>query len=357
MTQYPPPGAPEGPPGAWPPPADPYRPPPGPAWGQPGAPPWGPPVQQPGVVPLRPLLLGDLFGGALQTVRRNPRATIGLAAIVTFAFMLLPTLATLALGASGDLPSLFPSADDSGGLDGGDVSFVASTALSGVFQLLSSLVVTGLIVRIVEAAVVGDAIGAGEAWRRSRCRLGPLLGLTLAVALGMTLVFGLPIAVGVAVGVVASSTALAVGLGILGGLLGLVASFFVYTRYVLLAAPVLVLEGHGILASFRRAAQLSRGQFWRLLGIYLLTGLVTGIVSQVVAIPFALVGVVGALALPESWSVASVLLSSNLATVLTGALVGPFSAAVLALQYYDQRFRKEGLDIQLLQQSLRVGPR
>jgi hypothetical protein len=51
------------------------------------------------------------------------------------------------------------------------------------------------------------------------------------------------------------------------------------------------------------------------------------------------------------------LLSSNVSTVLIGALIGPFNAAVLALQYYDQRFRKEGLDIQLLNQSLHAGPR
>lgn len=361
MTQYPPPGAPDdqAPPGppAGPPPGTPSGPPPGPTWGQPGTPPWGPPVQQPGVVPLRPLLLGDLFGGALQTVRRSPRATIGLAAAVTFAFMLLPTIGTLVLGAGGDLPSLVPSAEDSGnGLDGGDVGLLVSTAVSGIFQLLSSLVVTGLIVRIVEAAVMGESLDAGAAWRRSRGRLAPLLGMTLLVAVALTLVLGLPIAIGIAVGVLAGSTPLAIGLGVLGGLVGLVGCCFIFTRYVLLAAPVLVLEGRGVLASLARAGQLSRGQFWRLFGIYLLTGLVTGVVSQVVSIPFAVVGVVGALALPDSWAVASVLLSSNLATVLTGALIGPFSAGVLALQYYDQRFRKEGLDIQLLNQSLRARP-
>lgn len=349
MTHYPPPGAPAGPPRPGPPP-----PPPGAPWGQPGTPPWGPPVQQPGVVPLRPLLLGDLFGGALQTVRRNPAGTIGLAAIVTFVFMLLPTLGTLALGAGGNLPSLL--SEDSGSLDGGDVGFLGSLAVSAVFQLLSALVVTGLIVRIVEAAVVGERMDAGGAWRRSRGRLVPLLGLTVLVALGLSLVLGLPIALGVVVGVLASSTPLAVGLGILGGLVGLVGCAFLYTRFVLLAAPVLVLEGRGVVASLTRAGQLSRGQFWRLFGIYLLTGLLTGIVSQVVAIPFAVLGVVGALTLPESWAVASLLLSSNLGTVLTGALVGPFSAAVLALQYYDQRFRKEGLDIQLLHRSLQAGP-
>ena len=55
--------------------------------------------------------------------------------------------------------------------------------------------------------------------------------------------------------------------------------------YFQLAAPALVLERTGVFASLRRAGRLSRGQFWRLFGILLLTGLVAGIVGQVVAVP------------------------------------------------------------------------
>lgn len=360
MTYYPPPGAPESPPPGppqdwWPVPAGPVQPgpaQPAPAWGLPGAPPWGPPVHQPGVVPLRPLTLGDIFGGAIQTVRRNPRATLGLAAVVTFAFMTIPTVATVLLGASGEMASL----DFTNG-ETGDAGLVVATLASSVFDLLSSIVVTGLIVAVVEGALIGRRVGAGEAWQRSRGRLLPLLGFTLLVGVGLILTFGVPIALGVVVGVVVGSTPLAVGLGVLGGLVGLVLTSILYVRYVLLAAPVLVLEGQGVFASLRRAGHLARGEFWRLLGIYLLAALVTTFVSQVITIPFAIAGVVAGALLPSSWSLAGVLLTSNVATVLTGALVGPFSASVVALQYYDQRFRKEGLDIQLLQQSLQPGPR
>jgi hypothetical protein len=229
--------------------------------------------------------------------------------------------------------------------------------ISGVFSLLSSIVVTGLIVGIVEQSVVGGRLGAAEAWRRSRGRLPRLLGLTLLVALVTVLVLAVPVGLGAAIGLVVSSTALAIGLGVLGGIVGAVIAVFLYTRYVLLAAPVLVLEGRGVFASLPRAGQLARGQFWRLLGIYLLTTLTTGLVSQVIAIPFGIISVLSVLILPEHWALAGVLLTGNVSTVLTGALVGPFSAAVMALQYYDQRFRKEGLDIALLQESLGQGPR
>lgn len=380
MTYYPPPGAADSPPpqdpapgsapgpapGSWPPPSVPGAwggptagpvPPPGPGWGAPGRPPWGPPVHQPGVVPLRPLTLGDIYGGALQTVRRNPKATVGLAALVTFGFMVIPTVITVLLGAGNDLPSLEVTAEDSGSIEAGNVGLAISTVVSAVFSLLSSIVVTGLIVRVVEQALVGRKISAGETWRLSRGRLLPLLGLTLLVLLGTVLVFGVPIAVGIGVGIAAGSTTLAVLLAVLGGLAAVVGAVFLYTRYVLLAAPCLVLEGRGVLASFARAGQLSRRDFWRLFGIYLLASVITSFVGQVIAIPFGILGFVSLFALPDGWGLVGMLLISNVSTVLTGALVGPFTSAVMALQYYDQRFRKEGLDIALLNQSLQSGPR
>lgn len=309
------------------------------------------------MVPLRPLTLGDIFGGAIATVRRNPKATVGLAAVVTFLFMLVPSITTFASGAAGHLPSLTPSPGQSSGVGPGSVGLVVSAVVSAVFGLLSSIVVTGLIVRVVEQAITGRRCSAAAAWAQSRGRLLPLLGLTLVVFLGGVLIVALPIGIGVAAGLAAGSDPLAVGLGVLGGLGGLVGCFFLYTRYVLLAAPSLVLEGRGILASFARAGELSRRDFWRLFGIYLLANLAGSLVSQVISIPFGVLGLVGSLALPENWALPAILLSSNLSTVLVGALVGPFTASVHALQYYDQRFRKEGLDIELLNQSLQPGPR
>ncbi len=310
------------------------------------------------MVPLRPLTLGDIFGGALQTVRRNPKATVGIAAVVTFAFLLIPMLATVLLGVAGGMPAYDVMAvEESDAMDAGDIGLLVSSGVSAVFGLLASIVVTGLIVRVVEQALVGAKISAGEAWQLSKGRLLPLLGLTLLVLVVSVVVLATPIAVGIAAGILLDSTVVSVLLGILGGLLGITAMVFLFTRYLLLAAPSLVLEGHGVFASLRRAGQLSQGQFWRLFGIYLLANVTTSFVGQVIAIPFAIVGVILLFLLPESWALAGMLLASNVSSILIGALVGPFNAAVLALQYYDQRFRKEGLDIQLLDQSLHAGPR
>ena len=314
---------------------------------QPG---WQPPVHQPGVVPLRPLNLGDMFGGALQTIRRNPRGTVGMALLVTFAFMLLPILVTLVLGAEDVLPSMDPLAADASSGAADQIGILLSSGTTSVFSVLATIVVTGLIVRTVEQAVVGVPLSAGEAWRRSRGRLLPLLGLTLVTALAGLLLVGLPVLAGFLLGLFVD-VALGVVVGIVGLVLAILAAVFGYTRYVLLAAPVLVLEERGVFASLARAGRLSRGDFWRLLGIYLVTGLVGALVGQVVSVPFSVLGIVSLFALPGSWATAGMLLTSHVSTVLSGGLVGPFTGGVMALQYLDQRFRKEGLDIELLNRT------
>ncbi len=49
------------------------------SWGTPYA---APPPPRPGIVPLRPLGVGELLDGAFAAIRRYPRATLGLAAAV-----------------------------------------------------------------------------------------------------------------------------------------------------------------------------------------------------------------------------------------------------------------------------------
>jgi hypothetical protein len=150
----------------------------------------------------------------------------------------------------------------------------------------------------------------------------------------------------------------AVGLvgGVVAGLLvgaplvvaGLAALVFVQVRFFQLAAPGLVLERTGVLTSMRRAGALSHGQFWRILGISLLTAVVVGVVGQVVAVPLGLLGLVGPLVFPGTGGALLLVFSSYLSQVVVGAVTTPFTSAVVALQYVDQRIRKEGLDVALI---------
>jgi hypothetical protein len=182
-----------------------------------------------------------------------------------------------------------------------------------------------------------------------------LVGLTLLDLLLWTLLVAVPVLVGVLAGAQAG-----VPIGFVVGVpLFLVASavgLFVQIRFFQLAAPALVLERTGVFASLRRAGRLSRGQWWRIFGILLLTGLVVGVVGQVVAVPLALVGALGPTAFPGTAGALLLVLSSFISQILVGAITTPFTSAVTALQYVDQRIRKEGLDVQLIAASQASAP-
>lgn len=367
---YPPPGAGGAPPPGPPPPPGPaYGPPPPagppaygqppygqPAYGQPGhgpgrPGPWRPPVAQPGVVPLRQLTLGDVFGGSLQTIRRNPRTTIALSLAVSAVFMALPLVASLLWGLL-DLGSVSADSFLSGSGAAGGTFFSVASNLGVVLNVLASIVITGLMTRVVASAVVGRPMRAGEAWARTRGRLGGLLLLLVVSVLAAVVLLGVPGGLGLLLGY-----ALGGGVGAwlvltLGLLVGVVLLVWVWTRWLLLATPALVLEGIGVRAALRRAGTLSRGQSWRLLGTALLAQLAAGVAAQVVAVPLAVVGAVSLFLVDSSWGPAVFLLATNLSTLLTTAIVGPFVAGVTTLQYVDQRFRKEGLDLALLEGAL-----
>lgn len=349
------------PPPGWLPPGDPAHPGTPGASGAPGAPqnrghqgdaagagqPWLPPVHRPGVIALRPLTLGDLFDGAFKTIRRNPGAMVGLAAAVTALFLVVPTVVTLALAAAGDLSSGFfdAVAEEGGAGDLNTLSVVSN--LGSVFAVGATVLLNGMLVKVVAEAVLGRRTTAGQAWAATRGRLVRLVGLVLLNFLLTILLIALPVALGVLVGLQAGvGPGLAVGVPSV--LLAVVVLVFVQIRYFLLAAPALMLERIGIAPSLRRSAELSRDQFWRLFGIYLLTALVVGLVSQVVAVPLSLLGVGASFVFPGTGGALALVFSNYFAQLLIGATTTPFTAAVVALQYIDQRIRKEGLDVALI---------
>ena len=339
-----------------------HRPPgaPPPPYGAPGAAGAAPPPprpgawtalpHKPGVIPLRPLSLGDLYDGAFTTIRRNPRAMVGLAAAVTALFMVVPVALALLLASTGDLAVSFRGGSGSGTDPFGDVGTGALGVVSNLgtlFGALASVVLNGMLVHVVAEAVLGRRTDIGAAWVAARPRLLPLVGLTLLNGLVVVVLLGLPVLAGVLTGL-ASGLAFGLLAGIPLLLAGVALLVFVQVRFFLLAPPALVLERTGVRASLRRAGTLSRDQFWRLLGISLLTTLVVGLVSQVVAVPLGLLGLLGPLALPGTGGALVLVFSSYLTQVVVGAVTTPFSSAVVALQYVDQRIRKEGLDMTLL---------
>ncbi len=314
-----------------------------------GPPPYGyRPEVKPGVVPLRPLGLGELLDGAVGVLRRYPRPTLGLSAAVA----VIATLANVVLLLTAFRP--FVDIDSSAALESGNTealeAAVGGAAVGGlltfVLTLLSSAVLTGILTAVVGKAVLGQPFSLHDAWGQVR----PVLLRLVGVAFLLALIAGGLAVVGVFVGVlviVLGGAALAI-LGVPLVLAGLLGGLYVYFR-LSLAPCALVLERVGIGTSLRRSWLLVKGDWWRVFGISLLTILVALFVSLVIQVPFELLGAGGFGTLTGSADVLATrtLIASSIGSIIAATLVEPFTAGVRALLYVDRRIRAEGLDVAL----------
>ena len=98
--------------------------------------------------------------------------------------------------------------------------------------------------------------------------------------------------------------------------------------------------------AMRRSWRLTKGRFWATLGIALLAGILSSLVSNALSVPF----IVLSLPLGDlSWI--PVAIGSTLAAVVSRPIV----AVVATLQYYDARIRREGYDLQVIAANLARG--
>src|SRR3954451_14400072 len=248
---------------------------------------WGaprPPEVRPGVVPLRPLGLGELLDGAVSVVRRYPRPCLGLsAAISIFSTAINVGLALTALQPLADLDTDRLANGDTDQLDG----VVGAAALGGVAAavvgVLATLVLTGVLTAVVGPAARGQPMTTGEAWREVRPAIPRLVGTALLSALIVyaTVPVGIVIAVVLVAAIGTSGLFVAIPLGIAA----VVASVYLYVR-LSLAPAVIVLERSGVRTALRRSGVLVRRSWWRIFGILVLTVIIAGFVSQVLRIPF-----------------------------------------------------------------------
>ena len=343
---YPPPGF-----GYQPPPPG-YQPPPPGYQGPPQVPYWvtpAPPALKPGIIPLRPLDLSALYNGAVAAIRANPKATIGLTAVVvvisqllTFALQAGPILGLLS-GVGG-----FDANSDDAFAAAFGIGYFGGAAIGYVITMLVTIVLSGMLTVTVGRSVFGEHTTPSAAWQRAKPRIWALIGLAFLSALLLTL----PLAIGIA-GVVGLALTVgpwgAVPAGFALGF-GFLALYFYLIPVFALASPVLILERQSVFGAIGRSISLVRKGYWRLLGILLLTSIIVGIVAGILGMPFSLGGQIG-MGLGSS-NTSSTIMLLGLALTSVGVIVAqiitlPFNAAVNVLLYTDQRMRTEAFDLVL----------
>ena len=352
---YPPAGY--GPPGY--PPAPGYPPP----YGTPGYPPPGypgyptpgygapPPAIKPGVVPLRPLTLSDMFNGAVAYIRANPKATLGLTTIVVIAAQILTlVLSLLPFAFTGELAQAIASDEPTAEMV---MSWAASGIGTTVAGVLSTILLSGLLTVVVGRAVFGAGITIGEAWQRFRPRLWALVGFTVLETIGAIVLIAVVVLIIAGVAVAGGGLmAFLVGAPLV---LALIATL-VYLGTMLTFAPAaIVLERRDIISSIKRSFTLIKGDFWRVLGIRLLATLAANLVAGAVAIPFSLSGQIMLVGSASTTATMLALMLFSLGGAIGQIITGPFSAGVIVLQYTDRRIRSEAFDL-VLQTGAAAGP-
>lgn len=317
-------------------------------------------VYKPGIIPLRPLSIGDIYQGAFAAIKTNARTMFGFTAALLGVVLVISITTNYAiinlvlpnyLSPSSPYAAVFTSLS-------GSFSQLGGTLL----QVLATVLLSGLIVVAVSRSVLGRVASSKEVWERTKSKFLPLIGLNIITSI----ISGLMMIIGIVVFFVllasAASTAKTdreflqdLGVSLVGLLILMVISALVSSYLSIkfsVASPAMVLENLGVFAAIGRSWSLTRGNFWRLFGINILTAIITSMVAGI------FVGIADALGaifiVVGSSSPEDVIASLNTTYILimvmstiAQLLIFPFTSSVNALLYIDLRMRKEGLDVEL----------
>jgi hypothetical protein len=303
------------------------------------------------VIPLRPLSLSDIFNGAVAYIRANPKATLGLTTVVVVVAQLLALILSVGpLAFTGKLqPSLSGEEVSPGVMLGSSASSLAGAGATW----LSSILLSGMLTVVVGRAVFGTSITISEAWQRLRPRLWALIGFTVLEVVGAVVLVAVVVLIisGVAVaagGVAAAVAGVPLVLALIVGL--------VYLGVMLSFAPsVIVLERLQIIPAISRSFKLVRNDFWRVLGIRLLGGIVAAVIAGAVTVPFSFGGQILLVSGSSTLTALIALVLLSIGSAIGQIITAPFSAGVVVLLYTDRRIRAEAFDL-VLQTGAAFGP-
>lgn len=266
----------------------------------------------PGLIPLRPLAVGEIFGASLRLVR----AHAAVLCVVAFVGSLLSAGAVITIlwllpDNSAYFNDQWLTGMSNGQLTAPPAAVVWPLLTGGIVSFVTTIIVSGLATTLAADDALGKATGSAAAFARLRGRWWVLAGVSVMV-----------------------------GVLVFVGFLAFIIPGFVVLAMLLLATPVAVLEKSGAGAALRRSTQLSVGLRGRILGVTVLAYLVSTLVGMIV---LALV--------PVSTTLGGAVLTLVVQAVISAATV-PWTAGVVALLYIDSRIRKENLAASLIRASM-----
>jgi hypothetical protein len=263
------------------------------------------------VIPQRPLSLKEIYRGAKDVLARNWRLLlgIGLAVSVVSELLALP----VRLGFEHNLRSMLVDRSfTSGDLVRDVVSAGTASLLVAIIGFVLGLAVTAVAIVVVRAEVTATPVTPRAAVDAGVAKAGRLALMTLmlcgAAFAGFLVVFALMFAIG--------------QLGVVPAFAWLLVCVYFAVLFSFAGAAIVV-EDAGVMDSLQRSKALVTGGWWRVFGILLLAEVVFSVVS---------------------WLLGLVLVDW-LVSIIVGTVSTPALVCVVALLYFDYRFRKEGSGI------------
>ena len=286
--------------------------------------------------------MSDILDGAIQMMRSNPKATLGLAAVVA-ALSTLPSAVAQAL-VFDELFDVLLSGNTNGAVSLGFAQ-IAGFLFTTVLEFFAVTILTGMLTRVLGRSVFGGRITPAEAWELTRRQVPALLG----VAALTTLIMLAPMAVlwGLMVAAILAGRLELFALILIGGIFGYLAYVLFFTVRFAFVAPAVVLERRGVIDALRRSWRLTLTGFWRVLGIVLLTFLITFVINIVIGIPFSITASGLAYALGPGGAAGAVTIVQAIGATVAAVVTYTLQAGVYGLLYADQRMRIEAFDLVL----------
>lgn len=255
--------------------------------------------------------IGDVISQSWQTTIRNiiPFGVLAIVAAVIMVVLFFIIGAIFGISMPMSTTMMEPGAE----MPKIGAGFVVGIIVAG---LLIFAVYMGVMAAITYGTVQdlrGQSIGVGGLLQSAVSLVGPVLSTLIAL-----------------LGVFLAAMIAAVVLNfipILGMIASLVLFVFLYVIFWVVI-PVAVVERPGPIASLKRSTDLTKGNRWRILGIIL--------ILVVISFGINIIGFVLMFLGPAIGGILQGLLS---------ALVGIFSAVLIAVGYYKLRVAKEGVDI------------
>lgn len=311
---------------------------------------------KPGIIPLRPLTIGDLFSGAFEAIRSNPKVLFGFTIVIMLLVSLIASVSILVSGLGYE--SVINAENDPQALQQTTENFANALLLqmiSNLVQWLSTFagtsILTGLLAATVSQLTVGRKLTLSEAWAMTRKRLGSLIGSFALTALITAAPIVLWIVAVFASLVVAAEHRDLWWLSALAffAIIPIFILMYFFQVKLLFAPMCAVLEEIGPVASLKRSWSLVKGEFWPTLGRFLLLNIIVGFIGGFVGFVIGLIGSLVTMAVTSDPLSPIGLAISMFFVMLGSGLLLPFSASFETLMYTDLRIRKENFAAVLAQ--------